>query len=429
MDTLELKDELLAEMEALTKKDSMSEQDKEDFENKKVIVESINRKMGLGSAGRKAGGKDQPYGGQQFASSISAGRPTQSNSRCFKNPKDALAFGKLLAGAKGDMASLEWLNNNGYGAVHTEGVNAAGGWLVPEILGNQVINYQDEHGVARRNCYVRPMTSDVLNIPRRSGSLTSYWTGETVNSTESTLTVDNVKLSAKKLACLTRLSNELIQDSIIDVAQFIAEQIAWSFSEKEDSCCFVGDGTSTYGGMTGVVQKLLDVNTVAGGAGLIMASGNEWSEIVLNDIMKLAAGPAGYAFKAGCKWYCSRAFYQAVLVRLIAGAGGVTMQDLTEGVAERKFLGYPIEFVECMTRTDANSSVPLLFGSMSQATSFGDRRLLSIESSPTAIVNGEDSFSRDLIAIRGTERWDFVAHDVGTNSLSGPICGLLMAAA
>lgn len=373
------------------------------------------------SAGRKVTGDQPGY-------TASASRPSQKLS-CFQSPKNALAFGKLLTGARGDAESLNWLNSNGYSAVHTEGVNAAGGYLVPDILSQDIIRLVNDFGVFRKNSYNRTMTSDTLNIPRRTGGLTSYFTGEATAISESTLTIDKVLLSAKKLAVLTRLSNELVEDSIIDIADFIATEIAWAFAEKEDQCGFNGDGTSTYGGMTGVITKLLDINGVDDGGGLVIAAGNEWSEITLADIMKVAAAPAGYARQRDCAWYCSSAFYAGVLVRIIAGAGGTTMSEVVNGVSQKKYLGWPIHLTEVMRTSQANSTIPLLFGSLSQATSFGDRRMISIEASPSAVIGGVDSFSADLLAIRGTERFDINVHDVGTATTAGGVVGLIMAAA
>ena len=67
---------------------------------------------------------------------------------------------------------------------------------------------------------------------------------------------DDVNLVARKLAVLTRMSSELAEDAIIDLAAWLAEEVAYAFAEKEDDCLFNGDGTSTYGGIQGVLNKL-----------------------------------------------------------------------------------------------------------------------------------------------------------------------------
>jgi HK97 family phage major capsid protein len=65
---------------------------------------------------------------------------------------------------------------------------------------------------------------------------------------------------------LTTVSNELNEDAFVNLADDVAGEIAYAFAKKEDECGFVGDGTSTYGGIEGVASKLLgqteDVNFV-----------------------------------------------------------------------------------------------------------------------------------------------------------------------
>jgi hypothetical protein len=43
----------------------------------------------------------------------------------------------------------------------------------------------------------------------------------------------------------------VLEDAIISIADDLAEEIVYAFSLKEDQCGFIGDGTSTYGGIVG----------------------------------------------------------------------------------------------------------------------------------------------------------------------------------
>ena len=54
--------------------------------------------------------------------------------------------------------------------------------------------------------------------------------------TESQATWDNVNLTAKKLAALIRLSTELAEDALINVADWVVAEIAYAFASKEDDC-------------------------------------------------------------------------------------------------------------------------------------------------------------------------------------------------
>ena len=61
-----------------------------------------------------------------------------------------------------------------------------------------------------------------------------------------------------------------------------------------------------------------------------------------------------------------------------------------------------------------------VFGDLSQAASFGDRRQTTIQVSDSAL----NAFEQDEMAIRGTERFDINVHDTGSSTESGPIVGL-----
>jgi hypothetical protein len=58
---------------------------------------------------------------------------------------------------------------------------------------------------------------------------------------------------------------------------------------------------------------------------------------------------------------------------------------------------------------------------------FGNRGQETIAFSTEATVGGESMWERDQIGVRGTERFDAVVHDYGSNSTAGPIVGLEMA--
>jgi HK97 family phage major capsid protein len=113
--------------------------------------------------------------------------------------------------------------------------------------------------------------------------------------------------------------------------------------------------------------------------------------------------------------------------KLITAAGGTRTDDITEG-ARPAFLGYPVERTEVMPTADANSQIACLFGNLMQATSFGDRRQVTVDLAKSAVIEGVDVFTTDELAIRGTQRFDINVHDVGTSTVAGPMVGLMSAA-
>jgi hypothetical protein len=52
------------------------------------------------------------------------------------------------------------------------------------------------------------------------------------------------------------MSTELAEDAVISIADDLAQEMGYAFAVAEDAAGWTGDGTSTYGGISGVKTKL-----------------------------------------------------------------------------------------------------------------------------------------------------------------------------
>src|ERR1043165_2133380 len=199
-----------------------------------------------------------------------------------------------------------------------EGVDSAGGFLVPEELMANIIVLREQFGVFRQECQVVPMGSDTLNWPRRTGGLTAFFTGENQAATESQAAWDNINLTAKKAAVLTRMSTEIEQDAVVAIADWLVGEMAYAFASKEDDCGFNGDGTSTYGGMRGATVIAIDGNH---NACKVTSSSATWTSMVLKDLTATIGGLPQFAI-GGAKWYMSQQAFYTIVATITAGAGG-----------------------------------------------------------------------------------------------------------
>lgn len=299
--------------------------------------------------------------------------------------------------------------------------------LVPEEFGVDLIDLREQYGVARQIFKRRPMSSDTRTDPRRKGGLSAVFVGEGAAGTESTKEWDPVRLTAKKLMVISRYTNELNMDSVISIGDDLAGEISYAFANKEDECAFNGDGTSTYGGITGVRTALAAAAgspTTTSAGGVIVGSGNLYSELTLADFNLVMGKLPQYAFTPNTRWVASAAVYHGTMEKLALAAGGATANEVVNGVPQFRFLGYPVAISQVMPVTAGNSQVCVLFGDFTQGASFGDRQQDSISFSEHASVGGQSLWERDEIGIRGTERFDINVHDVGNATTAGPIVGL-----
>lgn len=317
----------------------------------------------------------------------------------------------------GDEEAARWCRGaHGFSRALAGGIANKGGVLVPDEMASAIISLREEYGVARAFCRVWPMSSDTLWIPRRAGGVTAYFTGENNEITESDQDWDGVQLVARKLAALTRVSSELLEDAVIDMASHLADEFAYSFAEKEDDCLFNGDGTSTYGGITGLANKLNATSL----AGVIEATTgtDTFAEVDVEDLANVMAALPLYAHRRAA-WYCSQAAYSLVFQRIMQNAGGATMME-TGALQLGRYSGYPIRISQKLPTTSGtiNGSVMVYFGDLSMAAAMGDRRGFRAQ------VLEERYAEYDQLGIRGTERFDIVVHDVGDTSTAGPIVAL-----
>lgn len=385
-----------------------------------VVEESIERTVS--DAVAKAIAKLQPA--KQPERRTIPAKAMSANVRSFKGSDrefKAYAFGTWLQWKHtGNATAGKWLASNGViSKAQYENANAAGGALVPDEFAADLIRLVEEYGVARSEANVVSMSRETLAFPRRTGGLTASWIGEASSDSATAITksdVDfaNVNLVAKKLATLTLVSSELMEDAAVSIGDIIAREIAQAFAEAEDDACFNGDGTSTYGGVQGVLSF---AGTVGTGASTVeAASGNTaFSTLDLLDFHKVTGALPRYA-QANAKWYVSSVGFAEAMERLAHAQGGVTRVETEQG-SQLQFLGYPVVITQKLNSTSAaqTSTKILAFGDLRQGVLFGDRR------APEVRTSEDRYFDVDQVAVRGIERIDMACHDFDSTSTAGPM--------
>ena len=338
-----------------------------------------------------------------------------------ENDMNAYRSGQwLLAAIWGNQRAARWCVQNGLEVrAQSEGVNTAGGYLVPIEMEQSIIDLKETYGVFRNKAFVLPMGTDLVHWPRRTSGLTSYFVGENTAATESDIAVDNITLVAKKLATLTRMSSEVDEDAVINLADYIANEAAQALAYKEDVCGFTGTGLATHGGIVGLVQLFTNGLDTYVGAVNATAGHDLFSEVDAADLGAVIGTLPEYAM-GNAKWYCSKVAKGLVFGRLAASAGGNTIQTLAGGLQD-SFLGFPIVTSPLLPSTTStiNNTPMLFFGDLSKAAVIGTRRGIRIEKT------SERYFVEDQIAIKATERFDINVHSIGDTTVAGPIVALM----
>lgn len=319
----------------------------------------------------------------------------------------------------GDSEAARWCKD---AQVRTqiEGTFTAGGALVPDEMSSAIIDLREEYGVMRGLARLYPMGSDTLTVPRRTGGVTAYFAGEDAATTESSKTWDNVELVAREVSALSKFSMSLAEDAIIDLAEDLASEMAYAFAVKEDDCAINGDGTSTYGGIVGIRTKIIDGTHTAGAIDATSGTDN-LSEVDADDLDLLRAALPQYASREA-KYLVHKAGKVEIFDAILRAAGGNT-QEIIAGAMRPSYLGDEIVVSQSMfsatTGTTGNNVAMLLYGNFMQGCSMGDRRGFTVQ------VLRERYAEYRQVGVIASERFAFVAHDLGDTSTAGPIVALI----
>jgi HK97 family phage major capsid protein len=117
----------------------------------------------------------------------------------------------------------ERLNSIQISATMSEGIGSAGGFLVPEEFSSWLLDTSLEDEIVRPRATVYPMLSATRKVPGWDGQdhstslfggFTGTWLAENGSATEVDPKLRLIELTARKLACFTKSSNELIADGL-----------------------------------------------------------------------------------------------------------------------------------------------------------------------------------------------------------------------
>ena len=251
----------------------------------------------------------------------------------------------------GDDYARQWCACNHETRILKGSSNISAGYLIPQEFEAAIITNREMYGVIRQWARVVPMSRDTMSIPKYESSSSATWISEGGTLTAGDPTFSQVQLTAKKLSRLTRVSSEMMEDAAIDLADWLADDMAQAFAEAEDDAGLNGDGTSTYGGISGIVAQLTAGEATFAGC-IQSASGNPTFVLLdAGDINNMMAALPQYA-ETNAAFYISRPGFAAALERIAHAGGGSTVQTF-ESKLRPVFMGYPVHLSQKMPTSQA----------------------------------------------------------------------------
>jgi HK97 family phage major capsid protein len=131
------------------------------------------------------------------------------------------------------------------------GTDTAGGIFVADEFRAQIVAYKLQANVMRRLASIFTTKSGAMTIPAVTAYGTATWTNEAgaFNSTDDTTAT--VTLNAYKLTRITPLTDELVNDAMFNVEEYLARSYGFAFGAAEETAFFVGTGTGQPTGIVG----------------------------------------------------------------------------------------------------------------------------------------------------------------------------------
>ena len=122
-----------------------------------------------------------------------------------------------------------------------EGSDGEGGYLVPDEFERRIVQAMAEKNVMRRLGTVM-QTERTMTFPIGKGIGFAEWVPEEGEFPIVAAEFDEVKLGAHKVATSIRVSDELLEDSVFDLEEFIIKEFAQRIGEAEEEAFIHGDG-------------------------------------------------------------------------------------------------------------------------------------------------------------------------------------------
>ena len=171
----------------------------------------------------------------------------------FKGGRPALCNGKSASGPSehkeafhtyvrsGETRGLRTLEQKALSV----GSGPDGGYLVPPETEQAVMRSLAAISPIRAIAGNRQVSSNVYRKPFSISGPGAGWVGETAARPETTSpTLDELSFPTMELYAMPAATGQLLEDSAVDIDQWIAEEVRVAFAEQEGAAFINGDGTT-----------------------------------------------------------------------------------------------------------------------------------------------------------------------------------------
>ena len=296
--------------------------------------------------------------------SITAGQPAQGGSAGPSEAKSA--WSSYIR--TGDVSALKGLEGKSLTTSDGEG-----GYIAPIEAESMIDRALDNASPFRSIALVRRVGSGQFRKPVSAGGIEAGWAGETDSRTETTApTLDLLEFPAGELYAMPAATQNLLDDGVADVDQWLADEVRDVFSAQETAAFITGDGVNKPRGLLSYAQ----VDDAAHSWGKIgtVSTGVDGAfddDAPVDALLDLVYAPKT-RYRAEASFVMNRRTVSAIR-KFKDADGNYIWQPATQAGAPSTLLGYKLTEAEDMPDI-GSAATPIAFGDFRRGYLIVDRQ-------------------------------------------------------
>lgn len=271
----------------------------------------------------------------------------------------------VRGGEAGGLKALE-------GKALSVGSDPDGGYLVPDETETTINRALKDISPIRAIAGVRQVSGSVYKRPFAISGLDTGWVGEAAARAETaTPTLSELSFPTMELYAMPAATASLLDDSAVNIDEWLAEEVRIAFAEQEGTAFVSGDGVNkpkgflTYPTVANASWTWGNIGTLATGtAGAFPAS--DAGDVLIDLVYAVKAG-----YRANAHFVMNRAT-QAQVRKLKDGDGTYLWQPSAEPGQAPTLMGFPVAESEDMPDIGADS-LSIAFGDFRRGYLIVDR--------------------------------------------------------
>jgi HK97 family phage major capsid protein len=325
---------------------------------------------------------------------------------------------RCLAASKGNVRDAAYVAEQTFG---TDGADiakalgaatgSAGGFLVPESYSSEIIELLRNQAIVRRaGAMTMPLVNGNLSVPKLTAGSTASYIGENTNISSSQPTMGQIRMTARTLAALVPISNQLIRFSSPQADSVVRDDLVSGLAVTEDAAFLRDQGLSA---APKGIRYWANSGNVFASAGTTAANIETDFKGAIN---KLESNNVRMIRPV---WFMSPRTKNALWV-LRDVSGALIFPELRDG----NLWGYPVLVSNNIpTNLGSGSDSEIYFVDMADAVIAEDQSIVIDVSDTAAYHDGSNviaAFSQDQTVIRAIMRHDFaMRHDYSAAIVTG----------